>query len=812
MEERNRGFTQEAQKALAESYKEAKKLGHGFVGSEHLVIGILRAGEALSYMALQSHAVEEKGLEERIVTHIGRGDPTMLPQGMTPRCRRIIELAGVEAGNFGKKKIGCEHLLLGILREGENTALGMLREAGIAPNVLAEEVYAMMNFGAEEAGKEAAAGKTGKTHRTPEPIRGELEKCGRDLTAEAFLGRLDPVIGREKEIDQLVRILCRRSKNNPCLVGEPGVGKTAVVEGLAQAISEGAVPEEMQDKVIFSLDIAAVIAGTKYRGEFEERMRLIVRECVKHGNVILFIDEMHNLVGAGGADGAIDAANILKPMLARGELQVIGATTLAEYRKKVEKDAALERRFSKVEVREPEPEAAMEILRGLRPHYEAHHGVRITDEAIKAALELSMRYIHDRFLPDKAIDLIDEAASQARMRSGTDEKELSMWEERLAETVKSKEEAAAREDFEAAALLRDEEMRVRKRKEDGERERPEVTSEEIREIVSERTGIPLTRIGQDEAENLLKLEDELKERVEGQEAAVKAVASAIRRSRVGLGDPQRPVGSFLFPGPSGVGKTALSKALAEILFGSEEALIRVDMTEYTEKHAVSRLIGSPPGYVGHEEGGQLTEKVRAHPFSVVLFDEVEKAHPEVYDLFLQLLDDGRLTDGQGRTVDFRNTVIVMTTNAGGALASGEKSRLGFGGESREREHTELFAELKKTFRPEFLGRIDAVVPFERLKEETLERIAQKTLERTRERASSRGIFLSWSDGLPGWIAKEALKAGGGARPVGRLVRNEVEDRLSEAILAHKLGKDGRAVILLHEGEIRLETETIALPQ
>lgn len=819
MEERNGRFTQSAEKALEESYYTAKRLGHGCVGSEHLVIGMLRAGENFTSIALSHHDVDVLRLEEEVIRRIGRGDPGMQPQGMTPRCKRIIELAGVEAGGLGKRRIGCEHLLLGILRQGDNTALGMLRESGITPNLLAEEVYAMMGLGSGQ-GSESVAGKKARTRRAPEPIKGELEKCGRDLTAEALLGRLDPVIGREKEINRVVRILCRRSKNNPCLVGEPGVGKTAVAEGLAQAICDGDVPGCMQDKVVFSLDLSAVIAGTKYRGEFEERMRSIIQETIKMGNVILFIDEIHNLIDAGGADGAIDAANILKPMLARGEFQVIGATTNDEYRKRMEKDAALDRRFSKVEVAEPTQEETFSILRGLLPHYEEHHGVKITEQALRAAIELSTRYIHDRFLPDKAIDLIDEAASNARMRqSEAAEEERYKWEDRLAETAKTRKEAIEKKDYEAAALLREEELFAAREK-DAARERsrqagavmlPQVDAEAVREIVSERTGIPVTRIGQSETERLLHLEEQLGCRVEGQQAAIKAVAAAVRRNRVGLGDPDRPIGSFLFVGPTGVGKTALCKSLAEVLFGNEQALIRIDMSEFAEKHTVSRLIGSPPGYTGHEEGGQLTEKVRRRPYAVVLFDEIEKAHPEVFDLFLQLLDDGRLTDGQGRTVDFKNTVIVMTSNIGTGAVIGEKNRLGFGESDAKDERAGYMTALKHSFRPEFLGRIDAVVPFERLTEQTLSHIAEGLLLKTAERVKERGITLSWEESIPHRLAEKALVLGGGARPLGRLVKTEIEDALSDAILWQSLGDGDYCQVSFREGKICLTGERINIP-
>ena len=809
MEERMGKFTSAAGSVLEKAYEAAREMGHGYIGSEHLVIGLLKTGGDGAAQLLEKKGVFAEAVAERLKGRIGSGDPELLPLGMTPHCRRILELSGVEAAGLGQKKIGSEHLLLGILRHGDNAALELLREMSLAPNVLAREIYEAMGIGGgpENAGKVTVHRE--KT-RPYEPAHlGELEKFGIDLTAEALYGRLDPVIGREKELDRVIRILCRRSKNNPCLIGEPGVGKTAIAEGLAQAICNGEVPENLEHSVLFSLDLPAVIAGTKYRGEFEERMRSIIRDVAGRGNIILFIDEIHNLIGAGGADGAIDAANILKPMLARGDLQVIGATTREEYRKHIEKDAALERRFSPIEVCEPTEEESIAILRGLCARYEAHHGVRITEEAISVAVSSSARYIHDRFLPDKAIDLIDEAASRVRINQAQIPPARRDRDERLGSVIREKEDAVSMQDFlRAAALYEEETALVKERESVKYEETPAVTPRDILDIVSERTGIPVSDIGESEAEKLMHLEEDLESRLIGQKEAILPVARAIRRSRVGLGDRTRPIGSFLFAGPSGVGKTELCKALAEVLFGNEAALVRLDMSEYAEKHSVSRLIGSPPGYIGHEEGGQLTEKVRSRPYTVILFDEIEKAHPEIYDVLLQVLDDGRLTDGQGRTVDFRNTVIVMTSNIGSQTPEAENRQIGFGTADVKATEKAVLAALRKSFRPEFLNRLDAVVNFHTLDEETLAEIAGKLLWKCRERMASLHMALTWTEAVPRFLAKKALILHGGARPLERLIRTEVEDPLAEGILEGRFREGDQCRLSVEAEKIRIGTESL----
>ena len=690
---------------------------------------------------------------------IGRGDNTgKQPLDFTPRTKRVLELSLVEARRFGHNYIGTEHLLLGIMREGESVAVRILMDLGVDPQKMFNEIIRMISEETPSAGGEPKSVSTQSNTPT-------LNQFGRDLTEYAREGKFDPIIGRDKEIERVVQILSRRTKNNPCLIGEPGVGKTAIAEGLAQKIVEGNIPELLKGKRVFTLDLSAMVAGAKYRGEFEERLKKAMDEVKKAGNVILFIDEMHTIIGAGAAEGAIDASSILKPALARGEIQVIGATTLNEYRKHVEKDAALERRFQPIMVGEPTEEETVEILKGIRDKYEAHHRVKITDGALEAATKLSARYITDRYLPDKAIDLIDEAASKVRLKAFTAPPDIKKLEEQLEKLAKEKEDAIRSQEFEKAAGIRDQEHKLKAEHEKikdiwyqkNQTRTDTVTEEEIADIVSSWTGIPVKRLAEEESERLMKMEDVLHERVIGQDEAVKAVSRAIRRGRVGLKDPRRPVGSFIFLGPTGVGKTELSKALAEALFGNENAMIRIDMSEYMEKFAVSRLVGSPPGYVGYEEGGQLTEKVRRKPYSVLLFDEIEKAHPDVFNILLQILDDGRLTDSQGRTVDFRNTVIIMTSNVGGRLIT-EPKRIGFVTEEDSARNYEemknnVMSELKKTFRPEFLNRVDDIIVFHPLDEENIKGIVDIMVNALAKRLAQNGITLVSGDDTRTYLAK-----------------------------------------------------------
>lgn len=709
--------------------------------------------------------------------------PWILPPGQ----KRVLELSLVEARRFGHNYIGTEHLLLGIMREGESVAVRILMDLGVDPQKMFNEIIRMISEETPSAGGEPKSVSTQSNTPT-------LNQFGRDLTEYAREGKFDPIIGRDKEIERVVQILSRRTKNNPCLIGEPGVGKTAIAEGLAQKIVEGNIPELLKGKRVFTLDLSAMVAGAKYRGEFEERLKKAMDEVKKAGNVILFIDEMHTIIGAGAAEGAIDASSILKPALARGEIQVIGATTLNEYRKHVEKDAALERRFQPIMVGEPTEEETVEILKGIRDKYEAHHRVKITDGALEAATKLSARYITDRYLPDKAIDLIDEAASKVRLKAFTAPPDIKKLEEQLEKLAKEKEDAIRSQEFEKAAGIRDQEHKLKAEHEKikdiwyqkNQTRTDTVTEEEIADIVSSWTGIPVKRLAEEESERLMKMEDVLHERVIGQDEAVKAVSRAIRRGRVGLKDPRRPVGSFIFLGPTGVGKTELSKALAEALFGNENAMIRIDMSEYMEKFAVSRLVGSPPGYVGYEEGGQLTEKVRRKPYSVLLFDEIEKAHPDVFNILLQILDDGRLTDSQGRTVDFRNTVIIMTSNVGGRLIT-EPKRIGFVTEEDSARNYEemknnVMSELKKTFRPEFLNRVDDIIVFHPLDEENIKGIVDIMVNALAKRLAQNGITLVSGDDTRTYLAKKGFDPVFGARPLRRYIQSMVEDKIAEKML------------------------------
>ena len=786
-------FTERAQRALVASQQEAAGLGRNYVGTEHLLLGVLSdPGSASAVLSgLTIDAVRTEVLEL-----LGRGDSTQPIKAMsyTPRTKKVLEQSGREARDLKQNYVGTEHLLLALMREREGVAAHILVKMGIDLDKAREELLKLI--GNEEGPKAESADED-----TP-----VLNQFARDLTRAARAGELDPVIGRVTEIERIVQILSRRTKNNPVLIGEPGVGKSAIVEGLAQLITEGNIPEILRGKRVLSLDLAGMIAGAKYRGEFEERMKNAMAEIRKAGNVILFIDELHTLVGAGAAEGAIDAANILKPLLARGEMQLVGATTLSEYRKHIEKDAALERRFQTVVVGEPNKDEAIAIMMGLRDRYEAHHRVRITDEALKAAVSLSDRYIPDRFLPDKAIDLVDEAASRVRIQAFTAPPDMKEQESKLEALNKETEEAVAHEDFEKAASLRDEkkqlqnEMNERRKQWEKKREEKVLTvgEEEVAQIVSAWTGIPVTRMTEGEAERLLNLENILHDRVVGQDEAVAAVARAVRRARAGLKDPGRPIGSFIFLGPTGVGKTELCKALGEALFGDENSMIRIDMSEYMEKHSVSRMIGSPPGYVGHEEGGQLTEKVRRKPYSVVLFDEVEKAHPDVFNALLQILEDGRLTDGQGRVVDFKNTVIVMTSNAG-AHALKKQRTLGFGSSIGEAKGYEVMKEgimdeVKKIFRPEFLNRVDEIIVFRELKEEEIVQIARLMLGQVARRLKERGIELVASEDAVNLLSTSGFDAQYGARPLRRAIQRMVEDALSEEILSGRIALDSRVAV------------------
>ena len=789
-------FTERAQKALTLAQEAAGSFGHSYIGSEHLLLGLLREGGGPAAKALAAAGVTEDALVKQIEDLSGRGAPdSTAPQGMTPRTKRIIELSLQSAGQMGTNYVGTEHLLLGILREGQNVALTALANLKVTPQTLAEKLSETLG-GAQQGGF-AEAGATGGASD-----KDALTQFGRDLTAAAREGKLDPVIGRAKEIQRVIQILSRRTKNNPALIGDPGVGKTAVVEGLAQKIVAGDVPETLKNKRVISLDLTGMIAGTKYRGEFEERIKKVIEELTAKKDTILFVDEMHMLMGAGAAEGAADAANILKPALSRGEVQVIGATTLDEYRKNIEKDAALERRFQPVQIDEPTPEDAVEILKGLRDRYEAHHRIKIPDEAIDAAVKLSVRYVTGRYLPDKAIDVIDEACSRVRLSTLTAPPDLKALEDEIAAVAAKKEEAVKSQDFENAAKLRDEEKQKREALEARKKEWSEqqtkthgaVTADDIAAVISGWTGVPVAQLTEDEGQRLLHLEDTLHQRVIGQDEAVTAVAKAIRRSRVGLRDPKRPIGSFLFLGPTGVGKTELSKALAEAMFGDENAMIRIDMSEYMEKHAVSRMIGSPPGYVGYDEGGQLSEKVRRHPYSVVLFDEIEKAHPDVFNILLQILEDGVLTDGQGRHIDFKNTIIIMTSNIGAQKITGHtRKSLGFAADGAsdaertfEQIREDVLGELKNAVRPEFLNRIDDIIVFNRLTEEEIAQIADGMLRQVAERMQDMQIVMDWTDAAKKHLAKAGFDPIYGARPLRRAVTNEVEDLVAEQSLEGRI--------------------------
>ena len=808
------GFTSKANEALNQAISSAEQLGHTYVGSEHLLLGLLRIGSGVAAAVLNKNGITAENIEELMRSNIGCGTPTRLsPDYFTPRAKRVIETAMAGCANMGKKYVGTEHILIGILSEGDNYAIRFINELGVDTAALTTEALKASGIDPSEAasGSQPTGGKQ-KDSKTP-----TLLKYGRDLTEEAKKGKIDPVIGREQEIERVIQILCRRTKNNPCLIGEPGVGKTAVVEGLAQKIADGSVPDILENKRLIALDLTGMVAGTKYRGDFEERIKAVIDEVTKAGNIILFIDEVHTIIGAGSAEGATDAANILKPSLARGEFQLIGATTISEYRKNIEKDSALERRFQPVNVAEPSEKDTVLILKGIKDKYEAHHKVKITDEAIEAAVKLSARYISDRFLPDKAIDLIDEAASRVRLTACAAPPELKALEEKISSTEAEKDEAINSQEFERAAALRDSEKKLKEEynttKEKWHKENShingEVGEEDIAEIVSSWTGVPVSQLTEEESARLLKLEEELHNRIVGQDEAVTAVAKAIRRGRVGLKDPKRPIGSFIFLGPTGVGKTELCKALADALFGSENMMIRLDMSEYMEKHTVSRLVGSPPGYVGFEEGGQLTEKVRRNPYSVILFDEIEKAHPDVFNMLLQILEDGILTDSQGRRVDFKNTVIIMTSNVGARLITEKKVSFGFGesGKDENKDVKELVLnELKSTFRPEFLNRVDDIIVFSKLDKEQIAEICEKMLSNLSQRLKNLNITAEFDDSVKYALAEKGFDPVYGARPLRREIQNKIEDPLSEKILDTSV-KNGDTVLCTYkDGEFVFEVK------
>ena len=797
------GFTEKANKALNLAVQSAEQFGHSYVGTEHVLLGLLQEGSGVAYAALTSCGVTADSISQRVQANEIGGAPTHLTaDAFTPRTKRVLRSAVAVAARVGSSYVGTEHLLIALVSDSDSYAVGFLNEAGVSMQALVQAIQNRLggksnpNGGFQNGGFQSGGYPNEGFDPNGNPQEGgsALDKFGRDLTKAAKNGEIDPVIGREKEIERVIQILSRRTKNNPVLIGEPGVGKTAVAEGLALEISKGNVPEILRDKRVVSLDLTGMVAGAKYRGDFEERIKAAIDEVKSSGNTILFIDELHTIIGAGAAEGSADAANILKPSLARGDFQVIGATTLNEYRKYIEKDAALERRFQPVKVGEPTQEQAVEILKGLRDSYEAHHKVKITDEAIEAAVKLSSRYIADRYLPDKAIDLIDEGASKVRLAAMTSPDNVKDLEDKVKNLENEKASAVNEQDFERAAKLRDEQKRVQAELDEAKKswqERREdkcgeVDAEIIAKIVSDWTGIPVVQLTKEESDRLLHMEEVLHERVVGQNEAVTAVAKAIRRGRVGLKDPKRPVGSFIFLGPTGVGKTELCKALAQAMFGDENAMLRLDMSEYMEKHTVSKLIGSPPGYVGFDEGGQLTEKVRRKPYSVVLFDEIEKAHPDVFNMLLQILEDGRLTDSQGRTVDFKNTVIIMTSNVGARMITDKQKSLGFAQEEKAQKQEDIrslvMGELKKVFRPEFLNRVDDIIVFNKLTQDEIKQIAGKMLETLSKRLAAMDITITFTDAAITAIADKGFDDSYGARPLRRAIQSEIKDVLSQKLL------------------------------
>ncbi len=803
-----KGFTQKANKALNLAIESAQNLGHTYIGSEHILLGLCKENSGVAYAALKDSGVTAEKTEQLIRAGSGEGSaPTQLsPDDFTPRTKRVMQTAVMYSARTGSGYVGTEHLLIALLSDGDSYAIRYLQEMGVSPRAVAERMSARMEGGEQDAFEGASGSQGGEDSESK-----TLDSFSRDLTKAAKNGEIDPVIGRDEEIKRIIQILSRRTKNNPCLIGEPGVGKTAIAEGLALKIANGEVPEHLRDKRVVALDLTGMVAGTKYRGEFEDRIKNAIDEVKKSKNIILFIDELHTIIGTGAAEGSADAANILKPSLARGDFQVIGATTLEEYRKYIEKDAALERRFQPVKVGEPSEEDAIAILKGLRDRYEAHHKVKITDEAIEAAVKLSSRYIADRYLPDKAIDLVDEAASKVRLNALTYPEEIKDLEKEL-ETLESEKTAAVSEqDFERAAQLRDEQKNVTAQlekaksewQERGKQSSDEVSAQDIAAIVSSWTKIPVVELTREESDRLLNMEKILHERVVGQDEAVSAVARAIRRGRVGIKDPKRPIGSFIFLGPTGVGKTELCKALAQAMFGDENAMLRLDMSEYMEKHTVSRLVGSPPGYVGYDEGGQLTEAVRRKPYSVVLFDEIEKAHPDVFNMLLQILEDGRLTDSQGRTVDFKNTVIIMTSNVGARKITEHSGVLGFKNDAEEGKQVDIrelvMSELKQVFRPEFLNRVDDIIVFNKLTQDEIKEIAGKMLETLAKRLDTLGVKITFTDKAVEKIADEGFDDAYGARPLRRAIVSNIEDALSEKMLEPDFDSS-KPIVCDHNGE------------
>jgi ATP-dependent Clp protease ATP-binding subunit ClpC len=811
-------FTERARKVLQLAQEEAQRFNHNYIGTEHLLLGLVREGEGVAAKVLGNLGVELNKVRSAVEFIIGRGDRTVAGDiGLTPRAKKVIELSVDEARRLNHHYIGTEHLLLGLVREGEGIAAGVLESLGVSLDKVRSQVIYVLNQSAaySQEGQGAPHGKSSKT-----PV---IDQLGMDLTAAARAGKLDPVIGRFKEIERVVQILSRRTKNNPALIGEPGVGKTAIVEGLAQRIASGDVPETLMGKRLLTLDIGSLVAGTKYRGEFEERLKKIIEEVKNSGNCVLFIDELHTLVGAGAAEGAVDAANILKPSLARGELQTIGATTLDEFRKYIERDAALERRFQPVLVEEPSIEDTIEILKGIKERYEQHHRLEISDEAIKAAAELGSRYVPDRFMPDKAIDLVDEAASRVRMQRASAPPSLKEVMRSLESVQNEKESAIAAQQYELAAEYRDREAQLRSKLEHLEqgwqaeqgKDKPVVTAEDIAQVVAMWTGIPVMQIAEEESTRLLKMEDALRERVKGQDEAILTVAKAVRRARAGLGDPRRPNGAFIFLGPTGVGKTELVRALAEFMFGTEETMVKIDMSEFMERHSVARLVGAPPGYIGYEEGGQLTEAVRRKPYSVVLLDEIEKAHPEVFNILLQIMDDGRLTDAKGRKVDFRNTIIIMTSNAGAELIRRETG-LGFhkaedqqsSQEQYDKMKDKVLTEMKKLFRPEFLNRIDATVVFRALGREQIRAIVDLMLSRTQKQLTEQRLVMEATDAAKDLLMEKGFDAVFGARPMRRAIQNLIEDPLAEGLL-HGRFQPGDVIVVDRGGDdLTLETKQV----
>ena len=811
-------FTQRAKTAIDLGVESAKSFGHKIVGTEHLLLGLLREKDGIAAKVLNKLGVTEDILENKIIEIEGKNDITTTEVTLSPRSKQILELSGAFANKLKTNYIGTEHILLALAQEGEGLAMRILACLDIDSRDIAEGIIDIMGIDNYSIEFKAANRKSSTSESTSSKL---LDKYGRNLTESAKQDKIDPVIGRKKEIERIIQILSRRTKNNPVLIGDPGVGKTAIAEGLAIDIAQGRVPDTLKDKVLYTLDMGSLLAGAKYRGEFEERIKQVIDEVIKKGNILLFIDEMHTIIGAGATgEGSIDASNILKPCLARGEIQVIGATTIDEYRKHVEKDSGLERRFQSVLIEEPTKEDTIEILKGLRDKYEAHHKLKITDDSIKAAVDLSVRYITDRFLPDKAIDLIDEAASKVRLKENTPPKEIKDLEDKINNIKKEKEESVRGQNFEKAAKLRDEQ---RKAQEQLDKIRDSwnksskyanvVDEEVIAEVVGLWTGIPVNRMMEEEAERLLKLEDILHERVIGQDKAIKSICMAIRRARAGLKDPDRPIGSFLFLGPTGVGKTELSKALAEAEFGDENQIVRIDMSEYMEKHSVSRLIGSPPGYVGYDEGGQLTEKVRRHPYSVVLFDEIEKAHPDVFNILLQILDDGRLTDSKGRTVDFKNTILIMTSNVGAKTIKKQKT-LGFGTpneEDKEKDEYEkmkenIMSELKKQFRPEFINRIDDIIVFHSLNKDNISKIVKLMCKTLIARLEEMAIKLELDEEAIELIAKSGFDLEYGARPLKRSIQKELENELSELILQGTIKSGDTVEATVKEGKMAFEVK------